>query len=102
MSKRRLLLLGLGPVLAAITYAGLSGSAAASEQAAHITLAIGVWMAFWWITESISLAKTALIPLIVFPVLGISPVADVAQSYFHPLIFLFLYALCPENKRLTL
>ena len=90
MSKRRLLLLGLGPVLAAITYAGLSGSAAASEQAAHITLAIGVWMAFWWITESISLAKTALIPLIVFPVFGIRPVPDVAQSYVHPLIFLFL------------
>ena len=90
MPKRRLVMLILGPLLAIATYSGLSVSASSSMHAAHLTLAVGVWMAFWWITESVSLAKTAVIPLLAFPVLGARPFAEVALSYVHPLIFLFL------------
>ena len=47
-------------------------------------------MAIWWITEAIPIAVTALLPLVLFPVLKIPPGSLVAKEYGHPLIFLFL------------
>ncbi|HSJ13844.1 MAG TPA: SLC13 family permease [Longimicrobiales bacterium] len=54
------------------------------------TAAVGLFMAAWWITEALPIAATALIPLILFPVLGILPVAATAAPYANPIIFLFL------------
>lgn len=52
--------------------------------------AAGFVVAFWWMTEAIPLATTALLPIILFPALGIGSVKDTSVSYAHPLIFLFL------------
>ena len=52
--------------------------------------AVGVWMAVWWMTEAMPLAATAMLPLVLFPLLGIQPIKGAAASYAHPLIFLFL------------
>ena len=41
-------------------------------------------------TEAVPLAVTALLPLILFPLLGIRGIEATAPSYAHPLIFLFL------------
>lgn len=82
-----------GPAVAILSYFGLAtniDSASGATQAALITLAVGIWMAVWWITEAIGLARTAAIPLLIFPLLGVRPLTDVASSYIHPLIFLFL------------
>lgn len=49
-----------------------------------------VLMAIWWITEAIPIAVTALLPLVMFPVLGIPPGSLIAHEYGNPLIFLFL------------
>jgi sodium-dependent dicarboxylate transporter 2/3/5 len=54
------------------------------------TAAVGAWMAIWWMTEALPLAVTALLPLILFPLLGVQPLPATAPSYAHPLIFLFL------------
>jgi len=54
------------------------------------TAAVGLLMAFWWITEAIPIAATALVPIVFFPVLGISGIEDTLSPYAHPLIFLFL------------
>ena len=54
------------------------------------TAAVGLLMAIWWITEAIPIAATALIPVVLFPILGISGVEDTLAPYAHPLIFLFL------------
>ena len=53
-------------------------------------LAVTVLMAIWWIGEGTSLATTALLPLVLFPLLGILPSKLVAQNYANHLIFLFL------------
>jgi solute carrier family 13 (sodium-dependent dicarboxylate transporter), member 2/3/5 len=53
-------------------------------------LGVTLWMAFWWLTEALPIAVTALMPLIVFPVLGIFDFKTLAVSYAHPLIFLFM------------
>ena len=53
-------------------------------------LAVTVLMAIWWIGEGTSLAVTALLPLVLFPLLGILPSKLVAPNYANHLIFLFL------------
>jgi solute carrier family 13 (sodium-dependent dicarboxylate transporter), member 2/3/5 len=53
-------------------------------------LAVTALMAIWWIGEGTSLAVTALLPLVLFPVLGILPSKLVALNYSNHLIFLFL------------
>jgi sodium-dependent dicarboxylate transporter 2/3/5 len=53
-------------------------------------LGVTLWMAFWWLTEALPVAVTALIPLILFPALGIFDFKISAAPYAHPLIFLFM------------
>lgn len=52
--------------------------------------AVAVLMALWWMSEAIPIAVTALLPLILFPPLGIAGIDTTARAYAHPLIFLFL------------
>ena len=59
------------------------------ESAQHM-LAVVALMAIWWVGEGTSLAVTALLPLVLFPLLGIMPSKQVAPNYANHLIFLFL------------
>jgi sodium-dependent dicarboxylate transporter 2/3/5 len=52
--------------------------------------AVASLMAVWWVGEGTSLAVTALLPLVLFPLLGIMPSKQVAPNYANHLIFLFL------------
>lgn len=54
------------------------------------TAAIAIWMAFWWITEAVPLAVTALLPIILYPIFGIMNGKEVAPIYFNHIIFLFV------------
>jgi sodium-dependent dicarboxylate transporter 2/3/5 len=77
-----------GPALAAVLFALPAPSGL--TDAAWTTAAIALWMAVWWMSEAAPLAATALLPLLLFPVLGVLPLSDVAAPYADPLIFLFL------------
>ncbi len=61
-----------------------------SNDKAAETLAIGALLIIWWITEVVPMPVVALLPLVLFPLFGISPVKTVASSYGDPAIFLFL------------
>ena len=52
-------------------------------------IAVAVWMVIWWITETVNIAVTALLPLILFPLLRVMPIEDVGANYGSPIIFLF-------------
>ncbi|HZD53316.1 MAG TPA: DASS family sodium-coupled anion symporter [Woeseiaceae bacterium] len=54
------------------------------------TAAVVVLMAILWMTEALPLPATALLPLALFPTLGIATLDDTAAPYANPLIFLFL------------
>jgi solute carrier family 13 (sodium-dependent dicarboxylate transporter), member 2/3/5 len=54
------------------------------------TAAAGVFMALWWVSEAVPLPATALLPLVLFPLLDVLPVRAAAAPYANPLIFLFL------------
>ena len=68
----------------------LSDAPTGMSEAAWRTAAAGVLMATWWITEAIPIPATALIPLALFPVLGILPMGKAAAPYANPVIFLFM------------
>ena len=52
--------------------------------------AVAALMAVWWITEAIPLVATSLLPLVLFPLLGIMPATVVAPVYVNSTIFLFV------------
>jgi len=60
------------------------------DLAAWRTAAVGLLMAVWWITEALPISATALIPLVLFPLLGVTDIEGAATPYANPLIFLFL------------
>ncbi len=53
-------------------------------------LAVAAMMIVWWITEAIPMPVVALLPLVIFPLLGISKFSEVASSYSNEVIFLFM------------
>jgi len=54
------------------------------------TFAVALLMAIWWITEAIPLAVTSLLPIFLFPLLGIMNGKAVSSIYFNHVIFLFI------------
>lgn len=52
--------------------------------------AVAVLMATYWITEAIPIPATALLPIVLFPILGVMPTSKVTLSYGNHLIFLFM------------
>ena len=54
------------------------------------TAAVAVLMALWWMTEAIPITATALIPLALFPTLGVLEMPSAAAPYANHLIFLFM------------
>src|SRR5688500_5147937 len=58
--------------------------------AAWRATATAALMAVWWVSEAIPISATAFVPLVVFPLLGVAPIADAAAPYANPIIFLFM------------
>ena len=54
------------------------------------TLAVALLMATWWVTEAIPLAITALLPLVLFPMLGILDGREVSSTYMNHIIFVYV------------
>lgn len=52
--------------------------------------AVAALMAVLWLTEAVPIAATALLPLVLFPLLGVAPIGRVSAPYADPLVFLFL------------
>jgi sodium-dependent dicarboxylate transporter 2/3/5 len=57
---------------------------------AQAMAAIAALMASWWMSEAIPIPATALLPIVLYPLLGIMDTGVVTRSYAHHLVFLFL------------
>jgi len=75
-----------GPLLFALIY---FGAISLIDEKADKVIAIAVWMIVWWITEATNIAVTALLPLTLFPILGIMTIKEVTPNYASPMIYLF-------------
>ena len=51
---------------------------------------VAAMMSIWWVTEAIPIPATALLPIILFPVLEVGSVADATSPFANPLIYLFM------------
>ena len=67
-------------------------------------MAVAAWLVVWWMTEAVPLPVTALLPLVLFPLLGIFSVQEAAAPYASPIVFLFMggfiIALAMEKRNL--
>ncbi len=80
----RLLKLLLGPLLLLIT---ISMGGFENQQA--LMIGVVLWMLSWWITEVVPIAVTALLPMILLPMLGILDLRATTANYSNPVIYLF-------------
>jgi len=54
------------------------------------TAAVAALMAVWWMTEAIPIPATAVLPLVLFPVLGVLDAPAASAPYANDLLFLFM------------
>ena len=77
----------LGVLLAIVTLSLPTPEGLSAE--AHKTAALFLLMGVWWATEAVPVAVTALVPLALFPILGIVDIQDAANPYANKTIYLF-------------
>jgi sodium-dependent dicarboxylate transporter 2/3/5 len=77
----------LGPILALGVW--ILGPDSMSD-AARATASCGTLMAVWWMTEALPLPATSLLPIALFPLLGVLPITGATAPYAHKFIFLFM------------
>ena len=81
----------IGLALGLIAFAALTlFPVAADNEPASRLAAIAALMAIWWITEAIPLVATALLPLVLFPLLGVLAGRETAPIYLNSTIVLFI------------
>ena len=85
MAKKIGLALGFVLFLLVLVLEPISGEGAANNMAA-----VALLMATWWITDAIPLFATALLPLVLYPLLGIESGGATAPVYFNSTIVLFI------------
>jgi sodium-dependent dicarboxylate transporter 2/3/5 len=57
---------------------------------ANKVLAVAALMICWWITEALPMPVVALLPLLFFPLMGISSFSETAAPYANEVIYLFM------------
>ncbi|WP_414660148.1 SLC13 family permease [Horticoccus sp. 23ND18S-11] len=80
--------MGVGAGLFLLTF--LVPSPEGMSQPAWHVCGLALWMAVWWITEALPLPVTALLPLVVLPLMNIMPLRKASGGFAADIIFLFL------------
>jgi len=78
----------LGPLLFLLVL--LMPTPADMAPAAKSVLASTAWIATWWITEAIPIPATSLLPIVLFPLLGVQDIRATTASYGDNTVFLFM------------
>ena len=87
-AKHQTIGLYIGPIIAIFMLLEPTPDGLSNE--AWSVAAMGSLMAIWWATEAIPIAITALLPLVFFPLLGISSIQEAATPFANKVIYLFL------------
>ncbi|WNO60923.1 DASS family sodium-coupled anion symporter [Rheinheimera sp. MMS21-TC3] len=93
MAKKATWLLYLNLLFGPLVFLGtLLFEPAFNNMPSNAWLIAGVtaWIAWWWITEPVPIPVTAMLPIVLIPLLGLDSIHNVTAPYAHPLIFLFL------------
>ncbi|MFN0031650.1 MAG: SLC13 family permease [Flavobacteriales bacterium] len=87
MNNSKIISLLLGPLLFALLW---SANPLGMDHAPCKVLAVLAWMLTWWITEAVPMAVTSLLPIMLFPLLGVMSLEKTCLSYSNRFVFLFL------------
>jgi len=60
------------------------------DPGAQKVLAVAALMVTWWVTEALPMPVVAMLPLILFPFMGIATLKATASNFGDPIIFLFM------------
>lgn len=88
LRKTKLIGLVLGPVLFCLIFFTVVPGLLSEKSI--IVLALGAWMVTWWATEAMPIPVSALLPMVVFPLMGVSTIKEASAPYGDPVIFLFM------------
>jgi sodium-dependent dicarboxylate transporter 2/3/5 len=83
------LMLILGPSLFFILSFVVSPPADMSAASWH-TLSVTLWVAVWWISEAVPIPVTSLLPMILFPQMGVMSLDTVTPAYADKIIWLYI------------
>ena len=78
----------LGPLLFIIIHFSFEAEGLSNEG--RDILACTVWIGVWWVLEVIPISVTALLPIILFPLMGAIGLSETTASYGHKYVFLYL------------
>lgn len=78
----------LGPLMLAATWIFPAPEGMSPE--AWGTAGVAALMAIWWISETMPIPATALLPLVLLPLGGLADIKATAAPYANPIVFLFL------------
>lgn len=81
----------LAPVAALLSFS-VAYHGAAMPSAAAYTLAVTVWVAWWWISEALPLPVTSLLPFVLLPLGGVLSESASLAALGNPIILLFMGA----------
>lgn len=87
MTTKQLFLL-LGPAIFLVLL--LLGTPEGIPELAYLVLISTVWIAIWWVTEAVPIPMTSLLPMILYPLMGIMSMNEVVAPYSKSIIFLFI------------
>lgn len=59
-------------------------------EESRCVLAAAAWMLVWWISEAVPLGVTSILPIVLFPLMGIADVAETTAPYGSHYVFLFM------------
>ncbi|MEY2811378.1 MAG: hypothetical protein RI991_373, partial [Bacteroidota bacterium] len=60
------------------------------DAQANNVMAVALLMITWWIAEALPMPAVALIPLVLFPLMGIAKISEAAAPYANEVVFLFM------------
>lgn len=69
--------------------AGLSDFLALPPDAVRM-LGVALWVGIWWVTEAVPIGATSMLPLALFPLLGIASARETSPAYASPIVLLLL------------
>lgn len=78
----------MGPALMALfIYWGFQ---VGMEEKAAYTLGVTAWVAYWWVTETLPIPVTSLLPMVLFPLFSVLSMDEASTSYADKLIWLYV------------
>lgn len=86
-AQRHILSLLAGPLVFGLVL--LSHPFGLEENALKV-LAVAGLMICWWVTQALPMPAVALLPIVLFPLMGIATIEKSAEPYANPIIFLFM------------